>query len=231
MIDACRRVTTGNVWLIVGRSVTANDWSRVMQRKRSISSLVASIVIIAVTIAVAIALAGYALGLFANRSLSVSALRFEKVHYYYFTYKPIAFSSCTTPPCGLLLARVYVEGGQPLPLHQVSFAGYTWNLSACDWKTTRRGSLDPGENILVLMNPHSDKPCIIVSKEANPRVYSFWDSILAKDAKPSLLTNVQRYALRIYATLSVAHPEKQWLYVIAGGTNYQQLVTGKIIGG
>ncbi len=202
-----------------------------MLRERSISSLLASIIIIAVTIAVAVALAGYALGLFTSHASGSSALRFEKIHYYYFTYKPIAFSSCASPPCGLLLARVYVDGDQPLPLYQVSFAGYTWNLSACDWRTTRRGYLDPGENILVFMDPRSDKPCIIVSKEADPRVYSFWNSILAKDARPSLLTSIQRYVLRIYATLSVTHPEKQWLYVVAGGNNYQQLVTGRVIGG
>ena len=198
---------------------------------RSISSLVAAVIMVAVAIAVGVALAGLILGVFSSNVESTSrSISIVKARYFYFTSKPLPYVPCEAPPCGVLVVKVRVEGG-PMRLERLSFAGYTWDLSLCQWFTSSGRALDPGYNILVFRSPDSSPPCRIISEEGSENLYRLWDAVLAAEGRAQLLSRLQLRALQLFSTLHVEPPTDQWMYIVADGKVYQCLVKGSVVTG
>ena len=176
-----------------------------MWKARTISMLIALIVIVVVAVTLGVVLAGYTLSLFSTYNSKY--IKVLKARYFYFTEKPpTILNKCQHPPCGIVIIRLYSSGKVRLTL--IKYWNYTWKPEECKWRTSYRGYFDRGYNIIVLTDPMQATAtipaCIVVSSEVDPATYRTFYDILISDGDTTSLTPNELFLLKVYADLSVS---------------------------
>ena len=129
---------------------------------RTLSPLIATIIIVAITIVIAVAVSGYIFGLYSSHSSTTTVTSLESVMFY--------TQSCSRPPCAVVALVLKVEPST-VYLYDLNVGGMEVNLDACRYYTTEPRVLDVGRNIIVVVNSNR---CLVVSEKRSQYVFNWW---------------------------------------------------------